>query len=363
MELLHLERVHGPGISGQVFIHRGLRSHHLGNERDLAIYLPPCYGHELGRRYGVLYMQDGQNVFDARTSAFGTKWDVDGHAERLIAQGAIEPLIVVGIYNTPARMAEYTPAWQHGGEAGRIESYAAFLRDELKPLVDRSLRTLPGPEATGIAGASLGGLSALYIALRNAHVFGLAAAVSPSLWFGGGRLLREVDESPRLYGPRRLWLSAGTLEGRRPGSSFSFAIAGIRRLRELLEEKGFRVGHDLHVVEAAGGRHDEASWSQQTWPPAPEPRPALRAPRGVGYTLDAMPCWPGSPWAGSSWRSGKGRLAAVCPAAAGSASVGPAAAGPAGVSLGGLRWSKVSPRVPSRAYTSPSETCRPARNR
>lgn len=250
----------GGSIVGHVRLHEAFPSTVLGNQRNLIVYLPPSYARSPRRRYPVLYLQDGQNVFDFRTSAFGMDWGLDDTAERLIAEGAIEELIMVGVYNTPARMAEYTPAWSDRPDTGRIEDYAQFLLDEVKPFIDRTYRTEVDRDTTGILGSSLGGFCSLYLSLRYPHVFGRAAAVSPSLWFGQGGIMRWIAGSARLEGPERLWICAGTLEGRPAGSTFSYAIEGIRRLRDLLLERGYEANRNLFYHEAEGGRHDEKSW-------------------------------------------------------------------------------------------------------
>ncbi|NDD27387.1 MAG: alpha/beta hydrolase [Proteobacteria bacterium] len=249
----------GGSIVGDVRLHCGVPSVPLGNQRDIVVWLPPGYWEDRQRRYPVLFLNDGQNVFDNRTSAFGVDWGFDHYGDVLARAGEIEPCIMVGIYNTDARMAEYTPPWSDRPGTGNVESYATFVVAELKPFIDATYRTLP--DRNGIVGSSLGGLCALYLGFRHPTLFTRVGAVSPSLWFGQGMLLRIIDEAQGLRGPERLWICAGTHEGRRPGSDFSYTIAGIRRLRELLEAKGYAEGWSLFYHEAEGGRHDEASWS------------------------------------------------------------------------------------------------------
>lgn len=240
-------------------LHPDFPSRILGNTRNLVVWLPRGYWNEPARRYPVLYLQDGQNVFDARTSAYGVEWDFDGHATSLIRRREMEPVIMVGIYNTPARMAEYTPPWSDSPTFGRLEAYGDFLLDEVRPFIDARYRALG--ERTGIAGSSLGGLSALYLGLRHSSVFTRVGCVSPSLWYGDGGMMRAVAMVGALRGPQRLWLCSGTLEGRPRGVRSSLSIGNLRRLRALLLEKGYRDGESLFYREVTGGRHDEASWS------------------------------------------------------------------------------------------------------
>lgn len=249
----------GGTLVGDVRLHADFPSSVLGNHRGIVVWLPLGYWQRHDRRYPVLYLQDGQNVFDNRTSAFGVDWGFDHYADTLTRAGEVEDVIMVGIYNTETRMAEYTPPWSDRPDTGRIEDYGSFLVHEVKPFIDATYRTLP--ERTGLAGSSLGGLCSLYLGFRYPHVFTRVAAVSPSLWFGQATMLRIIHEARHLHGPSRLWVCAGTHEGRRPGSDFSHTIAGIRRLRELLTAHGYREGESLFYHEAEGGRHDEASWS------------------------------------------------------------------------------------------------------
>jgi predicted alpha/beta superfamily hydrolase len=146
-------------VTGHVLVLESLESPQLGNRRDIYVYLPRTYA-ESDRRFPVMYMQDGQNLFDRATS-FGEEWGVDQILESA-APGRTEA-IVVGIANTgDTRCDEYSPFRDPklGGGAG--DRYLAFLTDTVKPAVDSRFRTLPGREATGIAGSSMGGLISLY---------------------------------------------------------------------------------------------------------------------------------------------------------------------------------------------------------
>jgi predicted alpha/beta superfamily hydrolase len=254
----------GDTIAGDVRLHAAFPSAVLHNQRDIVVYLPPSYRKDKKRRFPVLYLQDGQNVFDARTSAFGVEWQLDEAAERLIGEGAIEEIIMVGVYNTEARMSEYTPPWSERPGTGGIDGYARFLLDEVKPFIDETYRTLPEAPYTGIMGSSLGGLSALYLGLRFPHVFSRIGAVSPSLWFGHAAALRWVEQMPRIEGCKRLWLCAGALESRAPNSDFSYAIEGIRQMKRILVSRGLVEGHSLFYCEDENGRHDEASWAARS---------------------------------------------------------------------------------------------------
>ena len=161
------ERTHT--LTGDIRFHHDFHSRFLAHDRDVIVYLPPGYRKTKMKRYPVLYLQDGQNLFDGATSFIpGRDWGVDETAERLIKAGEIEPLIIVGIYNTGMdRLDEYTPtADDRLKKGGSADLYGRMLVDELKPFIDSSYRTNSGHEHTGLGGSSLGGLVSLYLGLK-----------------------------------------------------------------------------------------------------------------------------------------------------------------------------------------------------
>lgn len=243
-------------LTGDVRAHPGFRSRYLAAEHDVLVYLPPGYEAEPTRRYPVLYLHDGQNLFDEAT-AFSEEWQVDETAQRLIEAGAIEPLIVVGVANAgERRIDEYTPTRDEGRRAGGDAiRYGRMLVEELKPFIDATYRTRPDAASTGLGGSSLGGLLSLYLGLQYSGMFWRLAVLSPSVWWDDRYILRRV----RLLShkpPLRIWLSAGTDEA--PG-----VVEGATALRDALVAQGWREGDDLAVSIVEGGRHDEASWAAQ----------------------------------------------------------------------------------------------------
>jgi predicted alpha/beta superfamily hydrolase len=232
-------------------------SRFLPAPRDVLVYLPP--GYDAGsRRYPVLYMQDGQNLFDPATAYVkGKDWRLGETVDALIAAGAIEPLIVVGIHNTGIeRVDEYTPTRDPRRKTGgQADLYVKLLAEELKPFVDSRYRTLPSPDATGLGGSSLGGLFSLYAGLLRPDVFGRLALMSPSVWWDGEVVVKMVDALPAKLA-LRIWLDMGTREG-------DEALAGARHLKGALVAKGWEPGHDLSYLEARGARHDEEAWGRR----------------------------------------------------------------------------------------------------
>lgn len=237
---------------------RPFRSTLLGDERQIVVYLPPGYHADEGRRYPVLYMQDGQNLFDGRTSYVpGQHWHLNETADNLIREGVVEPLIIVGVYHAgERRIGEYTPSLDPNFKVGGgADLYGRMLAEELKPFIDGSYRTKPGREHTGVGGSSLGGLLSLHLGLRRGDTFGRVLAMSPSLWWDKCWLLRNLDGLAR--GPRsKVWIDAGTLEG-------ANADCNAEALRDALAARGYAPGSEVEFMRAEGARHSEQDWAHR----------------------------------------------------------------------------------------------------
>jgi predicted alpha/beta superfamily hydrolase len=254
-----------PTLTGKIKRHRAFPSKILGNRRDILVYLPRGYRALSRRRYPVLYLNDGQNVFDAATSFSGVEWGVDETAERLIKENLIEPLIVVAVANTgEKRVDEYAPtrgvidakAKRKRRSKGLARKYAGFLMDEVKPYIDRKYRTNPDAEFTGLGGSSLGGLVTLAIGILYPQVFSRLIVMSPSIWWDDFAIYRLVD-SIQQKPPLKIWLDTGTAE------------PGWEQARELLNrllEKGWKLPKDLQYMEAQGSDHSEAAWAARVEP-------------------------------------------------------------------------------------------------
>lgn len=233
---------HPHTVTGQVRVLPALHSHQLDNDRDVLVYLPPGYD-STDHRYPVLYMQDGQNLFDAGTSFGGEEWHVDETLEALAAEGL--EAIAVGLPHTNEnRLHEYNPSAE-----GRGENYLAFVTDTVKPLIDAAFRTQPDRAHTGLLGSSMGGLISLYGFFLRPAVFGLAGVLSPALWYAGSMIYDLVSSAP--YVPGRLYLDHGTREN----------TAG--RMAQLLRRKGYRDEIDLRYVKEEGGEHNERAWARR----------------------------------------------------------------------------------------------------
>ncbi|MEI8258122.1 MAG: alpha/beta hydrolase-fold protein [Deltaproteobacteria bacterium] len=228
-------------------------------DRPLWVYLPPTYEMDTSRRFPVLYMHDGQNLFDARTAFGGVEWGVDETAERLITAGSATPLIIVAIGNTASRMDEYTPSVDATvGGGGSADLYARLIVEELKPMIDARYRTLTDADHTGIAGSSLGGLVSMYFGLVRSSVFHRIGVVSPSVWWDNRAIVLRVSALPAML-PLTIWEDVGTAEG-----SGAATVADARMLRDALVARGWSLGGNLSYREYVGAMHNETAWAARS---------------------------------------------------------------------------------------------------
>lgn len=219
--------------------------------RDLLVLVPVSHGRN-GDRYPVLYMHDGQNLFDPATSYAGA-WRV-GRALESLRKDGIEA-IVVGVPNAgDRRISEYSPFPDARVGGGDGEAYINWLADTVKPLIDGAFDTRRGPENTCIAGSSMGGLISLYGLFRRPDIFGTAGALSPALWFARRAIFPWLETVGTVSG--RVYLDAGTAEG-------PLLMADVARFRDQLIGLGFRLGENLRCLMEKGGHHDEASWGRR----------------------------------------------------------------------------------------------------
>lgn len=221
----------------------------LDRHRRIWIYLPPDY-QTSGKDYPVLYMHDGQNLFDRATSYSG-EWEVDESLDRLFLLGYQVP-VVVGVDNGGAHRTDEMMPWtnsKYGG--GQAEAYLSFIVETLKPFIDENYRTLPGREYTGIAGSSLGGLVSLYAALKYQEVFSKCGSISPAYWVVTDSLDLYMDQI-RKSESIRFYQSMGDGEG-------DEYISHMYAVEEKLKGLGFS---DVATKVIVGGEHSEFWWQQ-----------------------------------------------------------------------------------------------------
>ena len=270
--------------TGRLVLHEAMSSAHA-KARNVSVWLPPGYDAS-DARHPVLYMHDGQNLFDASTANFG-EWGVDEHLTRLIASGQVRAPIVVGVWNTDLRLREYVPADLiaalpddmradvqaiYGGPP-LSDGYLRFLVEELKPFVDRTYRTLTRPQDTTIAGSSMGGLISLYAVLKRPDVFSAAACLSthwplkveglepgPTLDAWRERLVAAwagvVQRGLPSPGSHRLYFDRGDETLDQFYADFQTHMDGVIRARGYGPD-------DFRSLVFPGAQHNEASWNQR----------------------------------------------------------------------------------------------------
>jgi predicted alpha/beta superfamily hydrolase len=250
-----------PVARGNLWLHE-LRSRIFRNTRLVRVWLPPDYDGWGATRYPVLYLNDGQNLFEPETAFAGVHWQVGETVTRLIGENKIPPLIIVGIDNTGKnRVREYIP---YKSRDPRLlepqgERYPEFLRSEVMPLIEDRYSVLRGPENTGLGGSSLGGLITLYTQLAAPRIFGRLLVESPSLFVANRKILKEARNF-RTW-PERMFVGMGTQE---IGTAEKDAkiVEDVRELATILREAGLDEKR-LRVRIDQGATHTESAWARR----------------------------------------------------------------------------------------------------
>jgi enterochelin esterase-like enzyme len=260
--------IRADGATGDLRIHE-FSSRIFRNHRFLRVWLPPGYDDLVNesRRYPVLYLNDGQNLFETATSFTGIEWQVDETADRLIRERAIPPMIVVGIDNASKdRIREYMPYRSLHPTILRAmmlrvqgRRYPDFLIKEVMPFVACNYRVATGPEHTGLGGSSLGALIAVYTAAVRPGLIGRLLVESPSLWASNRQLLRESRSL--THWPERIFLACGTAEAGRADRNQS-VVDDVRELAGILRRAGLN-DERLRVVIEDGAPHNESEWARR----------------------------------------------------------------------------------------------------
>jgi predicted alpha/beta superfamily hydrolase len=257
------EFIRAQSATGDLRLHE-FRSRIFHNTRFLRVWLPPGYDDAInaGRRYPVLYLNDGQNLFEASTSFTGVEWQVDETADRLIREGVIPPIIIVGLDNAAKdRIREYMP---HRSLhpillRGQGSRYPNFLIREVMPFVARNYRVAVGPESTGLGGSSLGALISLYTVATRPGLIGRLLLESPSLWASNRQMIRSSREVKSW--PYRIYLATGTAEAGREDRNRS-VVDDVRELAAILRRAGLD-DQRLHLTVEDGATHHESSWARR----------------------------------------------------------------------------------------------------
>jgi len=254
------------GVRGRLVYWRDVASTFLGPTRHVEIWLPPGYDADSATRYSVLYMHDGQNLFDPRIANTGVDWGVDEAVMRLADRGVMAPIIVVGVWSTAERGPEYSP-W-HGAPR-----YARFLIEELMPRVDREFRTLTGPAHTAVMGSSMGGLLSFYLVTHHPDVFGACGCISTHFPLSEAVVARVFPDLAATTAPdstpyvvRDIARGFQVPQGTRYW--FDFGGQGLdaeygpthEAVRTWLLRQGLEEGRDFVIRRYPQATHNEASW-------------------------------------------------------------------------------------------------------
>lgn len=237
-------------VTGTTEIHKNF-SDDFVKTRDLIVWLPPGYEENTKEHYPVLYMHDGQNVFDPETANYGVDWQVDETATELITTKQVKPFIVVAINNSQDRSIEYYPRSELG------EHYMSFVVNKVKPFIDRTYRTKPQREHTAIAGSSMGGIISFGILWQHSDVFSKAICISPALKIENYDYVSFVETHPMPTRPFKVYIDNGGvgLEKR--------LQPGINEMLTLLEKKGLESQKEVYWFLDLPAQHNEAAWAKR----------------------------------------------------------------------------------------------------
>ncbi|MCA9913627.1 MAG: alpha/beta hydrolase [Anaerolineae bacterium] len=256
-------------VVGDLRIRHDIHSPQLDHQRNVFVWLPASYASS-DRRYPVLYMHDGDNLFDALVSYSG-EWRVDETMTALSQEGY--EAIIVGLPNAGTeRASEYDPYPDYAGRETKGKNYIRFLVDTIKPMIDAEFRTLPDVSHTGIAGSSMGGLISLYGFLTEPKTFGFCGAFSTAYWFGFSGLVQTIQEHANGHG--KIYLDVGTQEGATLDywmeryrmnivDTHAEYVRGVRELRDELQKQGYTLGENLRYIEDEGAIHREEAWAKR----------------------------------------------------------------------------------------------------
>lgn len=264
---VHIDNWQGAGVEGRLEYWLDYNSPLLEVDRHIVVWLPPAYDANPDKRFEVIYMHDGQNLFDPRIAYTGVDWGVDEAAMRGERAGKYDAPIIVGIWNTSRRLYEYSP-WHDGA------TYAQFVVEELKPKIDAGFRTLTGPEHTYTMGSSMGGLISMYLVQNYPQTFGACGCVSTHVswspqmieWFMGRDpskaeptpyLIQDIQAGARMPKGVRLYFDYGT-----EGLDAAYG-APHDALSAWLNGQGFADGADYKIVKFEGAGHNEAAWRER----------------------------------------------------------------------------------------------------
>lgn len=253
-DIMKAFRTIGGGLMGEIKYHNVKSAYLPSKQRDVVVYLPKSYDNNKTKNYPVIYMHDGQNLFDRATGFMGNEWYVNDKVEFLIKKELIEEVIIVGIYNgLDHRLDEYTWTEMKGEGGGKGKLYGEFLTKELKPYIDRVFRTKKDRNHTAVIGSSLGGLISYYMAINYPEYFSKIGMMSPSFWWNNGEPLRDARKlNPDFHFD--FWLGAGTAES-------DSMVAQVNKMEKELSSR-FGEKKVFKFIDP-NAHHSEDAWSRR----------------------------------------------------------------------------------------------------
>ncbi|MFQ6677493.1 MAG: alpha/beta hydrolase-fold protein [Fidelibacterota bacterium] len=236
-------------VAGDLIVHKNIYSPQLDNYRTILVWLPPSYEINEDKKYPVLYLHDGQNVFISGLSLSGQEWSLDETVTELIDQKKMEEIIMVAVYNGENRTEEYSP--KHRGNA-----YADFLIKTIKPWIDKEYRTKPDRKNTAVLGSSMGGIISFHLGWEYSHIFSMAGCLSPAFLVDRNEIVKRVkksSENPEF----KFTIQNGTEELE---AEFQ---PSINKMIKYLKKKGYKENSDYLYRIYDGAYHSEGAWAQQ----------------------------------------------------------------------------------------------------
>jgi len=258
------------GVTGVLKRHQNLTSKWV-DPRQVDVWLPPGYMENAERRHPVLYMHDGQNLFDPKTSFVGVDWGIDETLTRLVQEDKVQGAIVVGIWNTPKRLQEYLPQRPFQGKLSHeqkdrlvqkyglpvVDGYLTFIVEELKPFIDANYRTHPNRDHTFIMGSSMGGLISLYALCEYPEVFSGAGCLSthwPAVDYIMVQYLRRALPDPSTH---KIYFDYGTEALNAQYESYQIKVDAV------VNEAGYVEGLNWMTKKFPGDEHSERAWRKR----------------------------------------------------------------------------------------------------
>jgi predicted alpha/beta superfamily hydrolase len=236
-------------ITGKVIYHEQMTFEGL-LPRDIIVWLPPGYKEKKDKRYPVLYMNDGQSLFDPKASYTKIDWQLDEAADSLIEKGEIEPMVIVGIFNTQDRSEEYSPT-------PKGISYMQFIVTKLKPFIDSAYRTLPDRINTAVGGSSQGGLISFMLPWNYSSYFSKAVCFSPAFKYDNFDYTKFIEEYKGTKKDITIYINNGGIGVEK------ILQEGVDLMVRLLKEKGYKTNSDLFVKIDSTAEHNEAAWAKR----------------------------------------------------------------------------------------------------